>query len=178
MQMRALARLGDLPAFWSAVAAPVRALFNTHIEAMGDDPAPALLNGQERARVLALVRYPEIREGLPALAPTFEELNSSRMARVIAASPGPYFVPFLPRLLNRVGSFDAGTFAAVNAVLPCAEFFALDSLEAVLSAWDRNSQCWGAGHALPPGRSVPPDHEPGAGTGRRLAGVPDRVAAA
>ncbi|MFI1189256.1 hypothetical protein [Streptomyces californicus] len=143
VQMRAMARLGDLPAFWSSVAAPVRALFNTHIEALGDDPAPALLSSQDRARVLALVRYPEIREGLPALAPTFEELNSSRMTRVIAASPGPYFVPFLPRLLNRVGTFDTGRFAAVNAVLPCAEFFTLESLEAVLRAWEQNSQCWG-----------------------------------
>ncbi|MFJ1662297.1 hypothetical protein [Streptomyces anthocyanicus] len=143
VQMRALGRLGDLPAFWSSVAAPVRALFNTHIEAMGDDPAPALLSSPDRARVLALVRYPEIREGLPALAPTFRELSTSRMTRVIASSPDPYFVQFLPGLLKGVGSYDAGQFAAVNAVLPCAEFFTLDTLQAVLSAWEKNSQCWG-----------------------------------
>ncbi|MET8605742.1 hypothetical protein ABZV92_19585 [Streptomyces rubiginosohelvolus] len=143
VQMRALGRLGDLPAFWSSVAAPVRALFNKHIEAMSGDQAPGLLAAQDRARVLALVRHPEIRKELPALAATFEKLSSSRMTRVIAAGPDPFFVPHLPRLLSEVGSFDAGEFVATNAVLPCAAFLTLEDLRAVLNAWQDNDQCWG-----------------------------------
>ncbi|MFJ5787941.1 hypothetical protein [Streptomyces hydrogenans] len=143
VQLRALGRLGDLPAFWASVAAPVRALFNTHIGAMSDDKSPSLMGGQDNAKVLALVRHPEIREGLPALASAFEALSTSRMTRVIAASPDPYFVPFLPDLLSQVASFDAGEFVAANAVLPCAAFLSLDELRAVLRKWQDNDQCWG-----------------------------------
>ncbi|WP_053725261.1 hypothetical protein [Streptomyces sp. WM6378] len=142
VQLRALARLGDLPAFWASMAAPMRALFNTRIESIGDTQPPGRMS-DENVNVLALVAHPEIREGLPALVTAFEALSAARTVRVIAARPDPYFVPFLPELLEQAGSFDTGEFRAANAVLPCATFFDLEQLRAVLRQWQDNDQCWG-----------------------------------
>ncbi|MFE4801680.1 hypothetical protein ACFRFL_43670 [Streptomyces sp. NPDC056708] len=142
VQLRALGRLGDLPAFWASVADPVRALFNTRIEAIGEKQLLGRMN-EDKVNVIALVTHPEIREGLPALAPAFQALNTSCTTQVIAARPDPYFVPSLPDLLKQAGSFDAGEFIAASAVLPCAAFLDLEQLRAVLREWQDNSQCWG-----------------------------------
>lgn len=142
VQLRALGRLGDLPAFWASVADPVRALFNTRIEAIGEKQLLGRMN-EDKVNVIALVTHPEIREGLPALAPAFQALNTSCTTQVIAARPDPYFVPSLPDLLKQAGSFDAGEFIAASAVLPCAAFLDLEQLRAVLREWQDNNQCWG-----------------------------------
>lgn len=142
VQLGALGRLGDLPAFWASVANPVRALFNTRIEAIGEAQSLSWMS-EDEVNVITLVTHPEIREGLPALAPAFQALTTICSTQVIAARPDPYFVSVLPDLLKQAGSFDTGEFIAANAVLPCAKFLGLEHLQAVLREWQDNPQCWG-----------------------------------
>ncbi|WDN55885.1 hypothetical protein [Streptomyces clavuligerus] len=142
VQLQALARLGDLPAFWAALGTPVSNLLNAKIETIGTR-APYKEITTTEAKVLALVALPELRETLPALTGTFGNLWYIPRADIIEQRPAPYFTPFLPALLKEVGSFDRGQEVAEKAVLPCAGFLTLPELEQVLTEWNDNDQCWG-----------------------------------
>jgi hypothetical protein len=142
VQLRALGRLGDLPAFWASVADPVRALFNARIDKIGKAIRLGSLKPEE-AKAIALVTQPELRAGLPALAPAFASLSVGNRAQVVARRPDPYFVPYLADLLKGAESFDEGEYIAQNAVLPCAGYLTLAQLEEVLQQWLDNNQCWG-----------------------------------
>ncbi|MGW2287008.1 hypothetical protein [Streptomyces phaeochromogenes] len=142
VQLAALGRLGDLPAFWAALPEPLKTLFNTRIEGIGKAERIGDLP-QDEARVLALVANAEVRASLPAVEEAFTALHVSDRCRVIRARPGPYFTAHLPGVLEEVGGFDHGQFVARTAVLPCAGVLTLDSLRAVLRAWWDNGQCWG-----------------------------------
>lgn len=142
VQMRALGRLGDLPAFGAAIAEPTRAHFNTRIEQIGNPARTGRLKPAD-ARAITLVALPELRTWLPALEDTFTSLAVHERAEVIALRPDRYFAPYLPSLLSEARSFDEGELIARTAVLPCAVHLTLDQLETVLREWQDNPQCWG-----------------------------------
>ncbi|MDQ0408792.1 hypothetical protein ABVB69_32665 [Streptomyces sp. NPDC000349] len=142
VQLQALGRLGDLPAFWASLGTPVRNLLNAKIETIGNR-APYKEITTAEAQALALVAHPELRATLPALIEAFSKLWYIPRADIIAQRPDPYFTPFLPALLKDVGSFDRGQEVAEKAVLPCAGFLTLPELEQVLTEWNDNDQCWG-----------------------------------
>ncbi|MDX3694933.1 hypothetical protein PV726_32270 [Streptomyces europaeiscabiei] len=144
VQLAALGRLGTLPAFWSHLPQPLATLYNTRIATLGTVSAGrvgALL--PDEARALALVSNAEVRESLPALQTAFASLMVNHRAEVIAVHPDPYFVPHLPAILAGARSYDEGDYLARTAVLPCAGYLTLESLQALLRAWWDNSQCWG-----------------------------------
>ncbi|MFM9452415.1 hypothetical protein [Streptomyces europaeiscabiei] len=144
VQLAALGRLGTLPAFWSHLPQPLATLYNTRIAALGTVSAGqlgALL--PDEARALALVSNAEVRKSLPALETAFVSLLVNHRAEVIAVHPDPYFVPHLPAILAGARSYDEGDYLARTAVLPCAGYLTLESLQALLRAWWDNSQCWG-----------------------------------
>ncbi|MFB8085026.1 hypothetical protein [Streptomyces sp. NPDC055992] len=145
IQLAALGRLGDLPAFWKALAEPMRTLYNTKIQTIA---AQTVTNGYLRpdeTRALVLVTRPEVRTSLPALAHAFASLPLAEQARVIGAQPDPYFLPYLPGLLTAVGNFDQGEFVASVAILPSASLLSLEDTKAVLRAWwdNERGQTWG-----------------------------------
>jgi hypothetical protein len=142
VQLAALGRLGDLPAFWAALPEPLKTLYTTRVEAIGQAERSGALP-QDEARVLALVANAEVRASLPALETAFTALDVSDRCRVIGVQPAPYFAAYLPGVLEEVGGFDHGQFVARTAVLPSASVLTLDSLRAVLRAWWDNNQCWG-----------------------------------
>jgi hypothetical protein len=142
VQLAALGRLGTLPAFWLHLPQPLATLYNTRITALGTaERLGALL--PDEARALALVSNAEVRQSLPALETTLACLPVNHRAEVIAVHPDPYFVPYLPAILAGARSYDEGEYLARTAVMPCAGFLTLESLQAVLRAWWDNSQCWG-----------------------------------
>ncbi|WEH37770.1 hypothetical protein PZB75_30675 (plasmid) [Streptomyces sp. AM 4-1-1] len=140
VQLQALGRLGDLPAFWASLGTPVRNLLNTKIETIG---TRAPYKDITTAEAKALVAHPELRKTLPALTTAFSNLWYIPRADIIEQRPDPYFTPFLPALLKDVGTFDRGQEVAEKAVLPCAGFLSLPELEQVLTEWNENDQCWG-----------------------------------
>ncbi|MGQ4404411.1 hypothetical protein ACN6K4_006035 [Streptomyces hayashii] len=142
VQLQALGRLGDLPAFWAALAEPVRNLLNSKIERIG---SRLQFNGitTAEAKALALVALPELRTTLPALGEAFPKLGAVSRAQVIGQRPHPYFTSFLPTLLKDVTSYDSGQDVVETAVLPCAGLLSWPELEQVLTEWNDNSQCWG-----------------------------------
>ncbi|MGW1616107.1 hypothetical protein ACWCQZ_42995 [Streptomyces sp. NPDC002285] len=142
VQLAALGRLGDLPAFWASLPQPLTALYNTRVEALGTAQRTGALLPDE-ARSLALVANAEVRQSLPALEPAFTFLQVSNRAEVIAVHPDPYFVPHLPALLAGARSFDEGEYVARTAMLPSAGLLTLSDLQPLLRAWWDNSQCWG-----------------------------------
>jgi hypothetical protein len=85
----------------------------------------------------------EVRQSLPALETAFASLMANHRAEVVAVRPDPYFVPHLPAILTGARTYDEGEYLARMAVLPCARFLTLESLQALLRAWWDNSQCWG-----------------------------------
>ncbi|MEV6534899.1 hypothetical protein AB0M86_35825 [Streptomyces sp. NPDC051639] len=145
VQLAALGRLGDLPAFWKALPHPMRALYDAKISSIAAQIATRGYLRPDESRVLALVVLSEVRTGLPALADAFAALPAVERARVINARPDLYFVPYLPALLAAVRSFDAGEFVARTAVLPSAGLMSLEDMKAVLRAWwdNENGQTWG-----------------------------------
>ncbi|MEU2770665.1 MULTISPECIES: hypothetical protein [Streptomyces] len=142
VQLQALGRLGDLPAFWAALAEPVRNLLNGKIESIGSRLQSKGIESAE-AKSLALVALPELRATLPALAEAFPKLGAASRAQVIGQRPHPHFTSFLPQLLKDVKSYDSGQSIAERAVLPCAGHLSLLELEQVLKEWNDNPQCWG-----------------------------------
>ncbi|MGW2113229.1 hypothetical protein [Streptomyces sp. NPDC001948] len=142
VQLQALGRLGDLPAFWASLGTPVRNLLNTKIETIGQRAPYTELTTAE-AKALALVAHPELRGTLPALTKAFSNLWSIHRAQIIEQHPDPYFTSFLPALLKNVSSYDRGQEVAEKAVLPCAGFLPWQELEQVLTEWKNNDQCWG-----------------------------------
>ncbi|MFD7529354.1 hypothetical protein ACFV8E_17425 [Streptomyces sp. NPDC059849] len=146
VQIQALGRLGDLPAFWTSLATPVRNLLNAKIEKIGSAQRLGALKTEE-AKALALVAHPELRTTLPALAEAFPRLWVVARAQVIEQRPDAYFTPFLPALLKDVYSYDNGQEVAEKAVLPCAAFLTWPELEQVLTEWNDNPQC--RGRAMP-----------------------------
>ncbi|MEU0221160.1 hypothetical protein ABZ281_41770, partial [Streptomyces sp. NPDC006265] len=142
VQLQALGRLGDLPAFWAALAEPVRNLLNAKIERIG---SRLQFNGitTAEAKALSLVALPELRTTLPALGEAFPKLAAESRAQVIGQRPHPYFTLFLSTLLRDVGSYDSGQEVAEAAVLPCAGLLSWPELEQVLKEWNDNPQCWG-----------------------------------
>ncbi|MEV6107095.1 hypothetical protein AB0M28_20615 [Streptomyces sp. NPDC051940] len=144
VQLAALARLGNLPAFWGPLPGPLRTLFNTRLGAIGRSDQVGRLTPDE-ARALSLVTHPEIRASLPALEDAFAALHASHRAQVIGLRPDQYYTAHLPTLLTDVGGFDQGKYVARTAVLPCAALLSLSDLTDVLRAWYDNNQCWGRG---------------------------------
>nr|WP_181412011.1 hypothetical protein [Streptomyces sp. F12] len=142
VQVAALARLGDLPAFWASLPEALIAQFNTRIEGIGKAERTGALPTEE-AKVLALVANAEVRASLPALEGAFAALHVSDRCRVIEQRPDAYFAAHLPGVLEEVGNFDHGQFVARTAVLPCAGVLSLSDLRAVLRAWWDNDQCFG-----------------------------------
>ncbi|NMI54343.1 hypothetical protein FNV62_54040 [Streptomyces sp. RLB3-17] len=124
VQLAALGRLGDLPVFWAALPEPLRTLFNTRVEGIGQAERSGALQTDD-ARVVALVADAEVRASLPALEGAFTELPATDRCRVIAVRPAPYFTAHLPALLEEVGSFDQGQFEpapACSRVPACCPF--------------------------------------------------------
>ncbi|MFD8727803.1 hypothetical protein [Streptomyces sp. NPDC059611] len=142
VQLQALGRLGDLPAFWSSLGAPVRNLLNARIETIGARGPNKDVTTAE-AKALALVAHPELRATLPALTEAFSTLGNLPRPDIIGQRPDPYFTPFLAPLLNDVRYFDRAEEVAEKAVLPCAGFLSLSDLEQILVEWNDNDQCWG-----------------------------------
>ncbi|MCX5191994.1 hypothetical protein [Streptomyces sp. NBC_00268] len=145
VQLAALGRLGDLPAFWKALPHPMRTLYNTKITSIAAQVATIGYLRPDETRVLALVAHPEVRTSLPALTNAFAALPVAERSRVISVRPAPYFLPHLPGLLTEVRSFDAGEFVTRTAVLPSAGLMSLEDTKAVLRAWwdNENGQTWG-----------------------------------
>ncbi|NUU25516.1 MAG: hypothetical protein HOV68_29030 [Streptomycetaceae bacterium] len=147
VQLNALGRLGDMPAFWAALTEPLRGLLDARIETVGSPPPGRIVIGGKlkpvEARVLALVGHADVRKQLPALAAAFESLSALKRAQVIEQRPDPYFATYLPQLMTNVRSFDTGQAFAEQAVLPCAGHLTRPQLEELLTAWFDNSQCWG-----------------------------------
>ncbi|MEU3565497.1 hypothetical protein [Kitasatospora sp. NPDC006786] len=144
VQLAALARLGNLSAFWKAMPETLSGLFASRIEQIGKkgaDPVKSLAGVEIKA--LGLVTYPELRQRLPELEKAFTGLDYLNMADAINRRPDAYYTPYLPDLLAKARSFDLGQAVAKLAVLPCAQFVDLESLEKILRAWWGNTQCWG-----------------------------------
>jgi hypothetical protein len=145
VQLAALGRLGDLPAFWKALPHAMHTLYNTKITNIAAQvPTTGYLRPDE-TRALALVAHPEVRTSLPALLPAFAALPVLERSGVISVRPDPYFLPYLPDLLTEVYSFDGGEFVARTAVLPSAALMSLEDTRAILRAWwdNKNGQTWG-----------------------------------
>lgn len=144
VQLAAVGRLGDLPAFWKAVPESLRGLFESQIEQIGSkgERAAASLSGAE-IKVLGLVTHPELRQAMTALEKAFAGLHYSHRADVISRRPDAYYTQHLADLLTAVRSFDDGEFVAKMAVLPCAAFLDLATLKTILRAWWDNIECWG-----------------------------------
>ncbi|MFJ6136572.1 hypothetical protein [Kitasatospora sp. NPDC092286] len=144
VQLSALARLGDLPAFWTSVPESLRGLFDARIVQIGvNDRTLADPLTTEEIKVLSLITYPELRQSLPGLEVAFTKLHLRTKTDVIRLRPDPYYVAHLPEIIALVGSFDSGNSVMRNAVAPCAPFLDTTSLGAVLRAWWDNNQCWG-----------------------------------
>ncbi|MFJ8041438.1 hypothetical protein ACIRBX_13130 [Kitasatospora sp. NPDC096147] len=144
VQLAALARLGDLPAFWKVVPETLRGLFEARIVKIGEKGSSlADFLTPDEDKVLALVTYPELRKTFPRLEKAFAGLGVHTRATVINQRPDPYYTSHLPGLVSDVGSFDLGDFVMTCAVIPCAPFLDRESLQALLRAWWDNSQCWG-----------------------------------
>ncbi|MET8941835.1 hypothetical protein ABZX28_33140 [Streptomyces rubiginosohelvolus] len=145
VQLAALGRLGDLPAFWKVLPDPMRTLYSTKITSIATQIAATGYLRPDETRALALVAYPEVRTSLPALTSTFTVLPVAEQSRVIGVRPDAYFLPCLPGLLMGVRSFDEGELVARTAILPSAGLMSLEDTKAVLRAWwdNENGQTWG-----------------------------------
>ncbi|MEU7011883.1 hypothetical protein [Streptomyces sp. NPDC046332] len=149
VQLAALGRLGDLPAFWQALPEPMCTLYNAKITNIDTQiEANGFLQSDE-TRALALVAHPEVRARLPALTSAFEALEVTERTRVICARPDPYFLPYLPELLTGARIFEVGEFVARAAVLPSASLMSLEDTKAVLRAWWDNEKCKTWGRTMP-----------------------------
>ncbi|MEU3840805.1 hypothetical protein AB0E88_12325 [Streptomyces sp. NPDC028635] len=148
IQSRALARLGDLDAFWSGIDESLRSQLDTIVRTIGAQHAqleywqPPKLEPTS-AQIMSFVSIEEVRATLPSLEPAFAGIDYHRRATVIEYRPSPYFAGFLAGILADVGNFDNGALAAHAAVLPCAQYVTLEQLRDILSAWEANNQCWG-----------------------------------
>ncbi|MBM9506779.1 hypothetical protein [Actinacidiphila acididurans] len=145
VQLAALGRLGDLPAFWKSLPDPMRTLYNTKVTSIAAQVAANGYLRPDETRALALVASPEVRTSLPALTSAFVALPVSERSRVIGVRPDPYFLPYLPGLLTEVRSFDQGEYVTRTAILPSAGLMGLEDTKAVLRAWwdNENGQTWG-----------------------------------
>ncbi|MDY0815986.1 hypothetical protein [Kitasatospora purpeofusca] len=144
VQLSALARLGDLPAFWRSVPESLRGLFEDRVVQIGtkDRTLVGSLTANE-IKVLGLVTYDDIRKTLPGLEVAFAKLHFRTKVDVIRLRPDPYYASYLPEIIGQVGSYDSGNSVMRNAVAPCAPFLDTKSLAVVLRAWWDNNQCWG-----------------------------------
>ncbi|GAA1154695.1 hypothetical protein F4556_004976 [Kitasatospora gansuensis] len=144
IQLSALARLGDVPAFWKVLPETLRGLFEARIVQIGENgkELTASLTTAE-TKMLGLVTYPELRKSLPELETAFAQLAYRSKVEVISLRPDPYYVSFLVDVIGEVHSYDSGDLVTRSGVLPCAPFLNAESLPAVLRAWWDNSQCWG-----------------------------------
>lgn len=144
VQVRALARLGQLDAFWDELNEPMRGLFNGQIEKRGEE-SPNRYKGiaPEWAMVMGLITRPDRREGLPALETAFPLLNPDERAEIVFRHPDPYFAPHLAALLTDARSWNEGEFLVEAAVLPCAKYLTAPVPETVCREWANNIECWG-----------------------------------
>ncbi|WP_052442673.1 hypothetical protein [Streptacidiphilus neutrinimicus] len=150
IQRRTLVRLGDLDAFWSGMSEPMLSHLDAMVRDIGERhkgkagwEAPDLESSEVGA--LALAALAEVRSALPSLEGAMDGWSTLRRARVVAQRPSPYFAEFVGPLLEEASSFDNGGEIQRVAVLPCAVYMTADQLQAALTAWAANSQCWGWG---------------------------------
>lgn len=149
VQLAALGRLGDLPAFWQALPGPMRTLYNTKITSVVAHVAENGYLRPDETRAFALVVHPEVRTSLPALEEAFTKLPVTERSRVIGVRPDPYFISHLPDLLKDVRSFDQGEFVAHTAVLPSASLMSLEDTKVLLRQWWDNAKGQTWGRAMP-----------------------------
>lgn len=148
VQRRALARLGDLDAFWAGLDEAMRSQLDAIVRGIGEAhkgleywEEPQL--DPTEAAALALVAVDEVREALPSLEPAVAGLTARRRAELIAQRPDRYFGDQAAGLMAGASSFDSGEFIARTALVPVAPYLTLEQLRAVLVAWAGNDQCWG-----------------------------------
>lgn len=142
VQIRAVSRLGDLDVFWSALDEPTRSHLATRIAGLAGLDRPF---AEDEHRVLSLVAVDAIRQEMPVLKASFDELGYVDMAKVIEQRPSAYFTKCLADLLSQTRSFRTAEWLAQTALLPCAKFLSREELAGILDAWSGNNQCREAG---------------------------------
>ncbi|WP_055422296.1 hypothetical protein [Streptomyces pactum] len=147
VQLRAAGRMGDLEPFWSGTDEPMHSQLDALIRTVGathaEESAWHKMLSPDELQALALATDPRVRATLPSLEKAFTDLPAHKRAAVIAQSPSTYFAEHLAALMADAGGFDHGESLARTAVLPCASYLTHDQLQALLSAWEENPQCWG-----------------------------------
>jgi hypothetical protein len=140
-------RLGDLDVFWDAVDDPMRGRL---VPLIGNIGLPDRFKSipQHHAAVLSLVGVDEIRRRMPVLESQSSRLSAGNQGVVIGKRPGPYFAPFVPRLLQEAASYRGAEAIAQQAVIPCGPFLSKEQLGEALHSWAFNDQCRLAGGML------------------------------
>jgi hypothetical protein len=143
IQLRAVARLGDLEVFWASLDEATCSQLDNLI---ANIPVPASLtwpdqHDENTAAVLSLVSVSEIRSRIPALKVKFELLSAHDRATVIARRPSEYFASFVPGLLRDASSFRGAEYITSSAVIPCGPYLTLEQLKEALHNWAENDQC-------------------------------------
>ena len=143
-QWRAMARLGELDAFWETIPSSLVDQFSASIATIQPSGWAQTLD-PDAIDVLALASRDQARSVLPVLADRFEAMTDFDQASIVSTRPGAYFASFLPRLMREAHTFRAAESRCSQAVLPCAPYLTAEQLTELLQAWTDNDQCRAAG---------------------------------
>lgn len=140
VQIRALARLGDLDVFWDQVDGAMRSQITDYIEQINlpDDHSPLTV---DQTGVLGLVELKNLRTALPSLEPKFRALSASQKASVISHRPGPYLAGYVADILKDAKSWRSAETTARMTVPACAPYLTSEQLGDIHSAWAANHEC-------------------------------------
>ncbi|MFI1063866.1 hypothetical protein ACH4TC_18505 [Streptomyces spororaveus] len=140
VQVRAVARLGDLDAFWDEVEDAIRAQIGDYIKQINPPDTYHLLT-VEQTQTLSLVELTNVRTGLPSLEPKFQSLSAWQKASVIKNRPGPYVAGYVADILRDAKSWRTAESTAQWTVPTCAPYLTPQHLGDILSAWAQNYEC-------------------------------------
>ncbi|GAA1264161.1 hypothetical protein Psi02_76280 [Planotetraspora silvatica] len=147
VQLRAVARLAELDAFWDLVDSPLA----IRVEELAAGLVPPSFYDAlepEGAEALSVVRSAQARALLPSLESTVAALWVSNRAQVMARHIAPYFLDWVPGLLQEAAGWRQAEEFTRTAVIPYGPLLTVEVLETLLSAWSSNAQCRTAGGML------------------------------
>lgn len=141
--LRVLSRAGELDALWDAMRdseiGRIRQLIADTQLPPGSYPWEEISPLQ--ADLFSLVGVPLARTTLPELVGRFAATSSTARATIMARRIDPYFVPFIPELLESASSFRTAESVTQEVVIPYGPLIDTETLDSILQKWSSNDQC-------------------------------------
>jgi hypothetical protein len=144
--IRALGRAGDLDVLWEILSGPLVDRIRDLIAALPLPPEDGWEGlSADQANLLSIAAVAPARDVVPIVLKRFETTSVTARAAVMARRVTPFFMTYVPGILEGAGGWRMAEALTQQAVLPYAPLLDLETLGKALNAWSENSECRTAG---------------------------------